>query len=142
MVDLNNDAAAVRDFIDASIRRFQSEREHPRSVGIYGSAWGGWISINFNVTRLSSDNCPDLEFIEFDLLEFPDWREEFAADVPQFRVGKTIITHHSDSDDEDFNETIFDFLEPIVHAVKQKYEFDFLLQMLDSRFVKRYKREA
>ncbi|MGC1630511.1 MAG: hypothetical protein WA749_00215, partial [Gelidibacter sp.] len=66
MIDLNRNSEKIKEFVNSSIDRFQSENKKPNSIGIYCCPWSGWISINFNVNKKLSEsdkNCPDFEYV-------------------------------------------------------------------------------
>ena len=135
MIDLNKNIVEIKEFLNSSIDRFQSENKKPNSIGIYCCPWSGWISINFNVNKKLTEtekNCPDFEYVEFDLLEMSEWENEYETDNPEFKINGSIKTHNHDLGDENFNQLIFDYLKPIVIELKENYQSDFLLQMLDS----------
>jgi len=138
MIDLNENTENIKKFLSTSINRFQSENEKPNSIGIYCCPWSGWITTNFNVnTKLTEteNNCPDFDYVEYDFMEIPEWQEEYENDKPEFKVNGSIINHNHDLGDENINELIFEYLKPIVSELKNNYNSDFLLQMLDSRMV-------
>lgn len=135
MLNLNTNKKSIEDFIQTSIDRFVKENQLPNSVGIYCCPWAGWLSTNFNAKRTIKEvenNCPDFEYVQFGCLALPKWEEEYETDNPQYKLGDSIIQHDHDSGDESLNQLIFEYLKPIVIELKLKYDFDFLLQMLDS----------
>ncbi|EMQ94991.1 hypothetical protein D778_00176 [Xanthomarina gelatinilytica] len=135
MIDLNKHTAEIKKFLNTSIERFQTENGKPNSIGIYSCSWAGWISINFNVNKSlteTANNCPDFEYVEFDLLEIPELQDEYETDNPEFKINDSIKTHDHELGDENFNQLIFEYLKPIVKEIKGNFESDFLLQMLDS----------
>lgn len=84
----------------------------------------------------ADNNCPDFEFVEFDFLELDGWQAEYEAENPTYKTkGMTVHKDH-DSGDEELNELIFKYMEPMVIKLKANNEPDFLLQMLDSSFIK------
>ena len=138
MVDLNKNASEIKKFLNTSIERFQTENDEPNSIGIYACPWAGWISINFNVNKTlteTENNCPDFEYVQFDFLEIPELQEEYETDNPEFGINDSIKTHNHELGDENFNQLIFEYLKPIVKEIKENFESDFLLQMLDSNLV-------
>lgn len=140
MIDLNKNTAVINEFVSSSIERFRSEKGNPNSIGIYCCPWSGWLSTNFNIDKTlteADNNCPDFEHVEFDLLDIPELQDEYESDNPEFKVGDTIKIHDHDSGDENFNSMIFDYLRPIVVELKDNYDFDFLLQMLDSNLAEK-----
>lgn len=140
MIDLDENKKEIRGFITNSISRFKSENEEPNSIGIYCCPWSGWITTNFNINKTieeTENNCPDFEFVEYDFLELTEWQDEYETDNPQFKLNDSINIHDHDLGDENFNQLIFDYLKPLVIDLKESYEFDFLLQMLDSNLAEK-----
>lgn len=140
MVDLNNSKLEIKDFISSSIERFQREIQRPDLIGLYCCPWAGWITINFNVNRKNDEtenNCPDFEYIEYDYLELSNWANEYERDIPEFKLMDEVKRHDHNLGDEKFNQLIFKYLKPIVIELKQEYESEFLLQLLDSKMLER-----
>ncbi|ASV30109.1 hypothetical protein [Maribacter cobaltidurans] len=140
MIDLDENKKEIRGFITNSISRFKSENEEPNSIGIYCCPWSGWITTNFNINKTieeTENNCPDFEFVEYDFLELSEWQDEYETDNPQFKLNDSINIHDHDLGDKNFNQLIFDYLKPLVIDLKESYEFDFLLQMLDSNLAEK-----
>jgi hypothetical protein len=138
MLYLDTYSNQVEEFIQNSIEIFQAENGIPNSIGIYCCPWAGWLSLNFNLDKTLSEtdnNCPEFQFVEFDLLELPEWQKEYESDTPLFVINGLTIKHNHDHGDEKLNELIFSYLKPIVKRANEKYDSHFLLQMLDSRFV-------
>lgn len=139
MVILDNYSEQIEDFIATSIMKFISENSLPASIGIYCCPWAGWMTTNFNLVKTAGEagyNCPDFEFVEFDLLELPNWQEEYETDSPTYQVSGTVIIHRHERGDEPINEVVFSFLEQIVTKIKQTHHQEILLQMLDSNCFK------
>lgn len=137
MINLNKHTAEITNFLKTSIDGFQKENGKPNSIGIYCCSWAGWISINFNIHQSlteSYNNCPDFEYVAFDLFEIPEMQDEYETDNPQIKINDSVKTHDHELGDEVFNQLIFDYLKPIVIEIKANFESDFLLQMLDSNF--------
>lgn len=140
MTDLDNTTGKIKAFLNASILKFQSENNTPSSIGVYCCPWSGWISMHFNATKKldeTKNNCLDFEFVEFDFMEIPEWKNEYTTDNPEFKLNGSIHTHDPDFGDEAFNQLIFDYLKPIVTELKESYHSEILLQMLDSNFVEK-----
>lgn len=136
MVELNKNIEEIKEFLKTSIERFESENGKPKTIGIYCCPWSGWISTNFNLEITSEEtgnNCPDFEIEEFDFLELNTWREEYETGTPTFKINEQVKI--IDTANESINKLIFDFLKPIVIELKENYETEYLLQMLDSRMV-------
>lgn len=135
MIDLNKNTQRIKDFLNTSINRFQEENEQPNSIGVYCCPWAGWLTSNFNINRSiaeTENNCPDFEFVDFDFLELAKWQDEYETDNPEYKLDGSVIRHNHDLGDESLNEFVFEYLKPIAVELKKKYDFDFLLQMLDS----------
>ena len=138
MVELNNSTQGIKDFIDSSISRFLKEKSKPNSIGIFCCPWAGWITTNFNINRNiveTENNCPDFEFVAFDYLDLSDWQDEYETETPKFKLNGLIIQLDYDSGDEALNQSIFQYLKPLIVELKSRYDFVFLLQMLDSAIV-------
>jgi hypothetical protein len=137
MINLNRNTKQIEEFIQNSIEKFQSENGIPTSIGIYCCPWAGWLTTNFNLDKKLNEteyNCPDFQFVEFDLLELSEWQEEYENEMPKFEIGGQTIEHNHDFSDEKLNELIFNYLKPIIRRLKEKENSVFLLQMLDSSF--------
>jgi hypothetical protein len=139
MLELEPYKIQITEFITDSINRFIAENGPPSSIGIYCCPWAGWLTINFNKSKTltqTKNNCPDFEFVEFDLLDFPEWQEEYELESPTYKIDAQVIVHQHDLGDAKLNELFFHFLEPLAAKIKQQRKEDILLQMLDSNFVK------
>ena len=134
MINLNDYSSKIENFIQDSIYKFQNQQQMPATIGIYCCPWAEWLTINFNIS-LTQGNCPDFEFVEFDVLELVGWQNEYEKDFPEFKIDGLIKRHNHNFGDEHFNKLVFEFLKPIVSKLKKKYNSTFLLQMLDSRYV-------
>jgi hypothetical protein len=137
MINLNRNTKQIEEFIQNSIEKFQSENGIPTSIGIYCCPWAGWLTTNFNLDKKLNEteyNCPDFQFVEFDLLELSEWQEEYENEMPKFEIGGQTIEHNHDFSDEKLNELIFNYLKPIIKRLKEKENSVFLFQMLDSSF--------
>ncbi len=138
MVDLDKNTQEIKEFINASLNRFQEENGQPNSIGIYCCPWAGWLTTNYNIHKNIADtenNCPDFEFVEYDFLELSEWADEYETDHPEYKLNGSVIRHSHNAGDESLNERIFEYLKPIVVDFKEKHNFNFLLQMLDSHKV-------
>lgn len=96
------------------------------------------MTTNFNLDRTlkqTENNCPNFQFVEFDLLELAAWQEEYENDNPEFKINGATIKHNHDFGVEKLNELIFSYLKPIVKRLQDKNQSIFVLQMLDSSFV-------
>jgi len=141
MINLDHYTETIKEFLQTSMVRFQSENGEPNSIGIYCCPWAGWLTTNFNVDktlRETENNCPDFEFVEYDGLELEGWQDEYESDEPMYVVGGRTMKHDHDSGDEELNGLVFRYLEPIAISVKAQFGIDVELQMLDSNYVKVY----
>lgn len=137
MVNFNDSSELIENFIQSSINKFILEEGTPTSVGVYCCPWSGWITTHFNINRTleeTDNNCPDFEFVEYDIIDVYDWVNEYEKENPVFLMnGNKIFFQHESTDK--FNGLVFSFLLPIVKKIKDKNDMLFLLQMLDSEFV-------
>lgn len=137
MVQLENDLDPIRDFIQGAVDRFRNEHGTPTVVGIYCCPWAGWLSVNFNLDQqlnVTGSNCPDLQYVEYDLFEIPSWQEEYESDEASFSLHGEITVMDPDQGDEQLNELIFKFLKELINGIKPEQSPVFFLQLLDSRF--------
>ena len=141
MIELEKYNDEIERFIRESIKRFENEIREPSSIGIYCCPWSGWISMNFNVTKTLEEtgmNCPDFEFVEFDLIDFAIWQDEYESDQPQWKYQQKIYRDDFDQGDEGVNKFFFYYLETLLETMNFK-SYRVLLQMLDSSLVKEIK---
>lgn len=132
MLNLNSSESVIKDFIVQAIDQFKSEEGEPSQIGIYCCPWIGWITINFNLKVEDSRSTPDFNFVEFDIIDFEDWQQEYEAEEAKYMLGDKLIEHNSDLGDERLNELFFRFLQPIVKELQLRYKLPFLLQLLGS----------
>ena len=111
-------------------------------MGIYCCPRMGWLTTNFNLTNDNTDNCPDLEYVEFDIIEFEDWQNEYEKDSPKFVLQERTVEHNHDLGDEHMNRIIFEYLKPIAREIGDEFNIRILLQMLDSEQIELMKNEA
>jgi hypothetical protein len=142
MIDLEEYNGVIESFIRDSTERFMADyKKQLTSIGIYCCPWAGWLTTNFNVNKTlaeTNNNCPDFEFVEFDFLELNGWQEEYERESPAYKINQQVIHHRHDSGDEKLNELVFKFIEPLAAKLKKSYGSDILLQMLDSRCIKKF----
>lgn len=139
MIILEDEKLTLINFIVDSIEAFKTQKGNFNSIGIYCCPWSGWISISFNVDKSIEDasyNCPDFDFVEFDLLEPNKWRQEYESEAPTYKFGTKTVVFNWDLGDEVINEIVFEFLSTIIITLKNTIKVDILLQMLDSKFYK------
>lgn len=137
MVDLRVDYNEVRNFLNEGIERFVNLKGESKAIGIYSNPNNGWVSLNFNLTKTIEDcyeNCPDFEFVEFDLFESISWESEYENEFPQvidFNGKK--VAFDDFFGDEQFKVPFHNLLIEIAKDLRIKYEkTSFLVQMLDS----------
>jgi hypothetical protein len=139
MVVLDDYKSKIDEFIVEAVQKFKTLHGSPNSVGIYCCPWSGWLTINFNLKKTlqeTDNNCPDFEFVEFDVLDFPKWQDEYETNDPKYQTGKTVIEFNHEDGDEKLNKIFFSYLLPIVTETKTKVESKILLQFLDSNCLK------
>ncbi|MES1182015.1 MAG: hypothetical protein ABUL44_04380, partial [Flavobacterium sp.] len=110
---------------------------NPNSVGIYCCPWSGWLTVNFNLRKSlenTNNNCPDFEFVEFDMLDFPEWRSEYESNDQTYQTGNTVIQFNHERGDDELNKIFFSYLLPLVTELKGKIKCKILLQFLDSNY--------
>jgi hypothetical protein len=143
-LDLNSHKSKIEKFILKATNDFKIQHKGIKSIGIYTSPINGWISMNFNLTENlgSTDyNCPDFEFVEYDLLSLKSWELEYESKNPTVinTRGELIILKGNFSDEE-FNKIFFEFLKTIIETISEKLNGnEIYLQILDSKFEKHYK---
>ena len=138
MLVLERNNQKINEFVRLSISRFEAENGKPLLVGIYCCPWAGWITTNFNLTKEIIDTnhyCPDFEYVEYDILELPEWVNEYETDFPEFALNGDLIKHDHDLGDENLNRLMFHFLKSIMVKLKSNYEAPFILQMVDSEMI-------
>ncbi len=59
-----------------------------------------------------TDNCPDFAFVEYGLLEIPEWQEEYESDSAEIVVSsaRRLSVNSEEDGDDAFNKPFFDFL--------------------------------
>ena len=135
MVVLDNYKSKIDEFIVESAQKFETLHGNPNSIGIYCCPWSGWLTINFNLNKSlqeTGDNCPDFEFVEIDILDFPEWQNEYESDNPEYQTGNAVIQFNHEEGNEGLNKIFFSYLLPIVSETKTKIKRKILLQFLDS----------
>lgn len=126
--------------VQDSINKFEIEKGIPNSVGIYCCPRGGWISINFNISKTIEQtlfNCPDFEFLEFEFWENKEILDKIEKQSFNILIENQVLIVDPDLGDERINEIFFNFLKPLIVEISQNYKYSILLQMLDSKFVEK-----
>ena len=137
MIQFSDDQEQISQFLETSLNKFRAEQQDPASMGIYCSPQSGWLTTNFNSIQTlaeANNNCPDFEFVEFDILELPAWQEEYESEEPVFKTANAELTLTADMGDEDLNEFIFNFLLLFAKDLRSRSGIPVLLQILDSKF--------
>ena len=137
MVFLDKYKDKIEGFILEAIQKFTTQHGNPNSIGIYCCPWSGWVTMNFNVIKSleeTKNNCPDFEFVEFDVLDFQEWQDEYESDSPEYQTGNKVLHPDPDEGDEGVNKIFFSYLLSIVTNTKLKSKI--LLQFLDSSYLK------
>ena len=137
MIDLRKDIKKIKSFIEKGTDLLTKTNQEPKVVGIYSSPNYGWISLNFNSTKALEDsslNCPDFEFVEFNLLELPDWETEYENSKPQITNSKgNIISMSEYFGDGEYKAPFYELLIEIAAKLSNTNEsFQYFVQMLDS----------
>jgi len=139
MVVLDDYKSKIDEFIVEAVEKFKTLHGNPNSVGIYCCPWSGWLTINFNLKKSlqeTNNNCPDFEFVEFDVLDFPEWQDEYESNAPKYQAGASITKFNHEEGDEDLNKIFFAYLLPIVTETNIRIKHKILLQFLDSNYLK------
>lgn len=139
MLELKNDINNIQQFIIAGLEKFTSEVNGPSVMGVYCCPWSGWISLNFNISRsLNGEdyNCLDFEFVEFDIIEFNNWQEEYDSfEGVWVDENSKIYNFNLDDGDEGLNGFFYRFLKDLLINLNKEYKLpSTVLQFLDSKF--------
>jgi len=137
MVNLDELKDPISRFIDESVQNFSLKYGVANSIGIYVCPWSGWISCNFNLNKSIKDcgnNCPDFEFVEFELFDLPELASEFESESPSYMVNRSIVNLNHNLGNEGLNKIIFHFLLPVIAELKDHHPQPLLLQLLDSKY--------
>jgi hypothetical protein len=138
MIRLESYESLIVNFIQEKTEEFEKEHGKPSTIGIYCCPWAGWLTVNYNTKgSLGSSilNCPDFEYVEYDMLELDEWSEEYVSDEPKFsNLDKNLITIDREQGDEIFNEIMFKYLNELIIRSNLKEKSRIFLQMLDSKY--------
>ena len=135
MIDLTEANARIDKLIEESLRSFSSEKPDTdwSAFAIYSCPWEGWAMTSFDTAASSeetlarwekngsdwygeddwgrfNDNCPDFEFHEWRLVDFPEWGSEYEAGEPIHVRDLAGVDHYIDSSNESLNALVFSFL--------------------------------
>lgn len=122
------------------ISKYLSEHKELNSVGIYSCPWSGWISLCFNKNKTIEDtgnNCPDFEFVEYGIIQIPEWEEEYNSEKIEIKKNNSKIfkLDLEKEGDDAFNKIFFDYLKKIAkEELHLEYKGKILIQMLDSKY--------
>lgn len=137
MVELKNDYKTIQQFIINGLENFVKDVNTPSIMGIYCCPRSGWISLNFNIGHNLNEEdyyCPDFEFVEFDLIEFNTWEEEYESGEGVW-IDDNLKTYHYNFDygDEGLNSFFYPFLKNLILSLNEEYKLpSTILQFLDS----------
>lgn len=139
MINLIDQKTAIETFIVRGMENFTNEYGKPNSIGIYCSPVNGWVSLNFKGdSKLpeSNPNCPDFEYVEFDLISFDSWSNEYNSDQPVWVDLDDFEYHYNEEHgDEGLNHVFFRYLKQIFWDVLKYNEMpETVIQLLDSRY--------
>ncbi|MEM9672722.1 MAG: hypothetical protein AAF992_09000 [Bacteroidota bacterium] len=145
MVNLEEYRSEIEHFLIDGISKFKREVGEPNSLRVYCCPWSGWISLNFNVKKKlaeTKDNCPDFEYVEFDMIDFESWADEYESEQPGWRYRNSIYEDNSDEGDTGLNRFFFIFMKQLIQKMNVGDTAPIiLLQMLDSEFTERITRQ-
>lgn len=137
MIVLSDYKDQMNQFVVSSLSKFTSEHYRPYVIGAYSCPAYGWTTLNFNITHDAPfDNCPDFEFVEYDLISFEDWENSLSEGDSEWQnIDGNVIKLKWDDGNEVLNELIFNFLKSIVLELKQTKSLPLtFVQMLDSKY--------
>ena len=137
MVLLDNYKSKIDEFILESVQIFTNQYGNPKSIGIYCCPWSGWMTINFNLKKSlqeANNNCPNFEFVEFAILDFPEWEDEYETNDPKYQRGNTVFEFNHKDGDEKLNEIFLPYLLSIVAEIKTKIKQVIVVQFLDRNY--------
>jgi hypothetical protein len=118
MLTLEDHESRVIAFLDSGLARFVSEKPSvvATTIALYSCPQTGWVSLCLNTgdtPETHADNCPDFTFVEYALLEVPEWQEEYESENPEVEIasgGRTVLIHLEEEGDDAYNKPLFDFL--------------------------------
>ena len=146
MIKLIDHHKPILDFLTSALRRFRDDhRQVPvRHVALYCCPWSGWISLCLDSSLQEDQNCPEFEFVEFDLYEDKSWVTEYEADIPKvMTVDGTVHDVDIESEgDEALNRLFYDFLVGLLSTTDAESIVDSIIgrpvrlgvQLLDSQY--------
>ncbi|MGD1895290.1 MAG: hypothetical protein ACFB15_32445 [Cyclobacteriaceae bacterium] len=145
MVDLEEYRSEIEHFLIDGISKFRREVGEPNLIGVYCCPWSGWISLNFNVKKKLSEtkeNCPDFEYVEFNMIDFESWADEYESEQPVWRYRNSIYQDNLDEGDAGLNRLFFIFMKELIQKMNTGGAAPIiLLQLLDSEFTERITRQ-
>jgi hypothetical protein len=146
MLILKSSLPKIEKFLSEGTSAFLHEFPNltPTCVALYSSPANGWVSLCVDITQILAaplTNCPDFSYVEFRLLELPDWAAEYQLDHPFVQRHDGVLKQHSHDDGDDaFNEAFFHTLmkasNDYYHAANDIIRPTWAgVQMLDSSFL-------
>ncbi|MDO0825500.1 hypothetical protein [Desulfosporosinus nitroreducens] len=171
MINLAAFEKPIQKFIETSIASFSQQNPTTKvaSFGLFCCPGSGWISIGFD-TKTHSDenvaefkdqgpewygkddmgefcnNCPDFEFASFNMVDIPEWVEEYESGEVMSIIIDDSITKEIDVEeegDEALNEVFITFLikvlkeserQSVFTNINRESAFRIGVQMLDSEY--------
>tara|TARA_R110000764_G_scaffold232047_1_gene324026 strand:- start:55 stop:894 length:840 start_codon:yes stop_codon:yes gene_type:complete len=138
MILLEKYSQQIEDFVIRTLADFKEKEGEPSSMGIYCCPSSGWISLNFNIKKTVKEtehNCPDFEYVEFGLIDFEDWTNEYDSKHASWQDETGFVFKYDDElGDEGINNFFFIYLKSLYWAISKKHRLpDTLIQMLDSK---------
>ena len=112
-INLKQAASPLEKALTAGIERFIAAHDRPRAVGVYAHPVGGWVSLNFNTQGNVADsgaNCPDFDYVEYELLDFPNWQIAYGQEPLKLTTYRGKTKTLKNYGDEQFNEPFFELL--------------------------------
>jgi hypothetical protein len=140
MIKIQDFSAKIKTELNTIIKNYNSEHKELNSIGIYSCPSSGWISLCFNKNKTIDDcgnNCPDFEFVEYGIIQIPEWEEEYNLEKIEIKENafKTFRPNIEEEGDDAYNQIFFEYLKKIAkEELYSKYKNKILVQMLDSQY--------
>lgn len=148
MITLDDFKPKIIKFLDKGLARFAKKhsKEIPTAIGLYSCPWSGWVAVCINTGDTPDQyeaNCPDFKFVNFYMLDFSEWEEEYNSETPKIKVSSSkVVAPGPEEGDEGFNEPFFNLLVQIAeeYFIPGRVQAIWVgVQMLDSGLVKFWK---
>lgn len=171
MINLTEFEKPIQEFIEITVSSFTQQYPVTKvaSIGLYCCPASGWISMGFD-TKTHSDqnvaeykdqgpewygeddrgefcnNCPDFEFESFNMVDFPEWVEEYeSGEILTVKIDDTSTKEIDveEEGDEALNEVFISFLTKVLKEserqsvftkINREFTFRIGVQMLDSEY--------